>query len=151
MANQALRLIGKKVASLSPSNQLHEPGKSPSIKLFARSAIDTRIGIRLIGRLGKDVDYLVDEIPVEEFRLIDNSRTTFAELRWGAKAEGVVHLDDLLLRRVRLGITLPGGGLSIIQRIKEIVTEELYWDEPRWQEELTKYKQLLSDRYSVRF
>ena len=151
MANQALRLIGKKVASFSPSNQLHEPGKSPSIKLFARSAIDTTIGIRLIGRLGKDVDYLVDEIPVEEFRLIDNSRTTFAELRWGAKAEGVVHLDDLLLRRVRLGITLPGGGLSIIQRIKEIVTEELYWDEPRWQEELTKYKQLLSDRYSVRF
>ena len=119
--------------------------------MFARSAIDTRIGIRLIGRLGKDVDYLVDEILVEEFKLIDNSRTTFAELRWGAKAEGVVHLDDLLLRRVRLGITLPGGGLSIIQRIKEIVTEELYWDEPRWQEELTKYKQLLSDRYSVRF
>jgi len=151
MANQALRLLGKKMASFSPSNQIQEAGISPSIRLFARSEIDTRIGIRLIGRLGMDVQYMVDEIPNEEFRLIENSRTTFAELRWGAKAEGTMHLDDLLMRRVRLGITIPGGGLAIIQQIKEIVTEELHWDETRWQEELINYKQLLGNRYSVRF
>jgi len=32
-------------------------------------------------------------------------------LRWAARAEAVSHLDDLLLRRVRLGLLLPGGGV----------------------------------------
>ncbi|MDF5909243.1 glycerol-3-phosphate dehydrogenase C-terminal domain-containing protein [Pseudomonas aeruginosa] len=38
------------------------------------------------------------------------SETLWAELAFAAEAEMVLHLDDLLLRRTRLGLLLPGGG-----------------------------------------
>jgi glycerol-3-phosphate dehydrogenase len=40
---------------------------------------------------------------------IPNTNVLWAELRWAARSEGVVHLDDLLLRRVRLGLLLAAG------------------------------------------
>ena len=43
---------------------------------------------------------------------IDSAPALWAELRWAARDEGVVHLDDLLLRRVRLGLLLPQGGVA---------------------------------------
>lgn len=41
----------------------------------------------------------------------------WAELRWAAHAEGVVHLDDLLLRRVRLDMLTARGGLPIMKKL----------------------------------
>ena len=43
-------------------------------------------------------------------RTIPGTETLWAELRWAARAEAVVHLEDLLLRRTRLGLLLRGGG-----------------------------------------
>ena len=40
---------------------------------------------------------------------IEGSPVLWSELRWAARAEGVVHLDDLLLRRTRIGLLLPAG------------------------------------------
>jgi glycerol-3-phosphate dehydrogenase len=63
----------------------------------------------------------------------------WAELRWAAGNEAVVHLDDLLLRRVRVGLLLEGGGVEILPRVKEICAEELGWDNARWEKEMTSY------------
>jgi glycerol-3-phosphate dehydrogenase len=63
----------------------------------------------------------------------------WAELRWAARNEGVVHLDDLLLRRVRLGLLLPVGGLPWLELIRAIVQPELGWDDERWAEETAVY------------
>jgi glycerol-3-phosphate dehydrogenase len=60
----------------------------------------------------------------------------------------VVHLDDLLLRRVRLGLLLPNGGLDIIDRIRRIVQSELDWDDAHWEQEVTAYAQLWQKAYS---
>ena len=41
------------------------------------------------------------------------TQSLWTELRQATRAEGVVHLDDLLLRRVRLGLlALPTAGLT---------------------------------------
>jgi hypothetical protein len=39
--------------------------------------------------------------------------------RWPPSTEAVQHLDDLLLRRTRLGILLPHGGLDHLPRIRQ--------------------------------
>jgi glycerol-3-phosphate dehydrogenase len=71
----------------------------------------------------------------------------WVELRWCARSEGVVHLDDLMLRRLRLGLTLPEGGLGHMDRIRGIVQPELGWDDARWQQEAESYALLWRQSY----
>jgi glycerol-3-phosphate dehydrogenase len=46
------------------------------------------------------------------------SRHLWAELVWAVRFEQVQHLDDLLLRRTRLGNVLPAGARDILPQIK---------------------------------
>jgi glycerol-3-phosphate dehydrogenase len=59
-------------------------------------------------------------------------------------------LDDLLLRRVRLGLLAPNGGLDQIERIRGLVQFELGWDDARWQAEVDSYAQLWRTSYRFR-
>jgi glycerol-3-phosphate dehydrogenase len=76
------------------------------------------------------------------------SPSLWAELRWAARNEGVVHLDDLLARRVRLNINLPGGGMGEMEKIRKIVQPELGWNNDRWEQETERYQQMWKDYYS---
>ena len=80
---------------------------------------------------------------------IPNSNVLWAELRWAARSEGVVHLDDLLLRRVRLGLLLPEGGAQFATHIQAICQEELGWDDGRWAEEWSAYQKRWQEKYSL--
>jgi glycerol-3-phosphate dehydrogenase len=60
----------------------------------------------------------------------------------------VVHLDDLLLRRVRLGLTLPQGGLALLDRVRAVTQRELGWDDKRWVQEVERYQELWRSGYS---
>jgi glycerol-3-phosphate dehydrogenase len=61
----------------------------------------------------------------------------------------VIHLDDLLMRRVRLGVLLPGGGEAIMSAVKAICQTELGWDDDRWLLEEATYLRLWQDKYSL--
>lgn len=91
--------------------------------------------LRLLGRYGAQAQALVDAALDGELDTIPGSETLWAQLRWGARAEGVMQLDDLLLRRTRLGLQLPGGGRALLPRIRAICQPELGWDDARWQRE----------------
>jgi glycerol-3-phosphate dehydrogenase len=80
---------------------------------------------------------------------VDGTIYLWAELRQAARAEGVVHLDDLLLRRVRLGLLAPNGGLDQMARIRSSVQPELGWDDSRWQAEEKSYAELLNRAYRL--
>jgi glycerol-3-phosphate dehydrogenase len=84
-----------------------------------------------------------------ELDLIPGTPVMWAELRWAARAEGVAHLDDLLLRRVRLGLLLPGGGAAELPRIRAICQGELSWDDERWQAEEERYLRLWRTHYGL--
>ncbi|MBX3060455.1 MAG: hypothetical protein KF770_28685, partial [Anaerolineae bacterium] len=65
------------------------------------------------------------------------------------RAEGVQHLEDLLLRRLRLGLLLPEGGRAHLPRIRAICQAELGWDDGRWQDEEAAYLALWQHCYSL--
>ena len=65
-----------------------------------------------MGRYGAEACNLVEAAQPGELQPIAPSPSLWAESRWAARNEGVVHLDDLLARRVRLNINLPGGGME---------------------------------------
>ncbi len=102
----------------------------------------------LAGRHGGDLPALLDAAAPDELERINGLPNIWAELRWAARSEGVVHLDDLLLRRVRLGMTRPNGAMDSMDRIRAVVQPELGWDDRRWEEELQAYRQIWEQCYS---
>jgi glycerol-3-phosphate dehydrogenase len=104
---------------------------------------------RLLGRYGADAPALVAAAMPGELAFIPGTPLSWAELRWAARAEGVVHLDDLLLRRVRLGLLLPEGGRALLPQICAICQPELGWDDERWTAEETAYLALWQQSYGL--
>ncbi len=94
-----------------------------------------------MGRYGSrcDMTFCEDAQP-DELEPIPGTAILWAELRWAAHAEGVVHLDDLLLRRVRLGLFVKNGGQEHLPRIRAICQPELGWDNARWEQEERVYR-----------
>jgi glycerol-3-phosphate dehydrogenase len=104
--------------------------------------------VRLLGRFGYAAPGLMRAAQEGELRTVGDSPTLWAELRWAARAEGVIHLDDLLLRRTRLGLILPEGAQIEMERIQSTCQDELGWDDIRWQNELDAYRALWRRAYS---
>ena len=104
---------------------------------------------RLLGRYGADVPALVAAARPGELTCVPGSQTLWAELRWAARAEAVVRLDDLLLRRTRLGLLQPKGGAALLPALRGICQEELGWDDARWAAEADAYRATWRRCYSL--
>ncbi len=104
---------------------------------------------RLLGRYGADAIALVTAAHPGEMETIPWTDYLWAELRWSAGSEGVCHLDDLLLRRTRLGLILPHAAEFILPQVKLVCQSELGWSEQRWQQELSTYLALWQQNYSL--
>jgi len=73
----------------------------------------------------------------------------WAELIWAVKYEQVYHLDDLMLRRTRLGNVLPHGGKALLGEIKKLCQPILSWSEAKWQIEVDRYLDIWQTSYSL--
>ncbi len=73
----------------------------------------------------------------------------WAELAFACEHELVIHLDDLLLRRTRLGLLLAQGGLAVLEQVRELCQPRLAWDDQRWAEEQQRYLDIYQQFYSV--
>jgi glycerol-3-phosphate dehydrogenase len=132
----------------TPAIDADQPVLNPvDVALPAAAGIDEATRRRLLGRYGADTLSLLETAPPGELELIPGTDTIWAELRWAARAEGVVHLDDLLLRRVRLGLLLPDGGRALLPAVRAVVRGELGWDQARWEAEEDAYQRLWRSCY----
>ncbi|WP_019142245.1 glycerol-3-phosphate dehydrogenase/oxidase [Noviherbaspirillum massiliense] len=126
-----------------------KPVFTPAPPLPASMPLTTRQRRRLQGRHGKQAAALIDASPVAELEAIPGTETLWAELRWAARSEAVLHLEDLLLRRTRLGLQLRGGGIELLPRIRAICQPELGWSDARWEEEQMSYLALWQRHYGL--
>jgi len=136
---------------------LTQMGRSPSFpkrRIFDKvdfntlTSLDPRSALYLGSRHGADTPALLAAARDGEMEVIQPLQNTWAELRWAAREEGVLHLSDLLLRRVRLGLLLPDGAHGVMDRVRDIVQPELGWDDPAWERELTDYRSTWQKYYS---
>lgn len=108
---------------------------------------------RLQGRYGAQAQAVIDAAQVDatssELDLIPGTASIWAQLRWAARHESVLHLEDLLLRRLRIGLQLQGGGAAILPRIRAICQQELAWSDARWDAEQASYLALWKSNYSL--
>lgn len=126
--------------------RLGEPPRRARTSLGKREAegilqLEDPWHLRLLARYGPEAAAaMIRTARPGELEAIPGTRTLWAEVRWAAEREGVVHLDDLLLRRVRLGLTLPEGGIPLLERLRPWLQPALGWDETRWQAEVERYR-----------
>jgi glycerol-3-phosphate dehydrogenase len=70
-------------------------------------------------------------------------------LLYSAAFEKVQHLDDLLMRRTRLGLVAPSGGLEFLFPIKQNLMQILSWGDSRWDEECVRFGSRLERYYRL--
>jgi glycerol-3-phosphate dehydrogenase len=148
MAHGALRAVRTSITNLSRLDRNWRVLDPPPSAENLPSKLEPSVRLRIIGRHGDDAGRVLACAGADELGPIGHSVALWAELRWAARAEGVVHLDDLLLRRVRLGLLLPDGGSSWLPRVRKIAQSELGWDDDRWGQEVERYFALWKRAYS---
>jgi glycerol-3-phosphate dehydrogenase len=136
----ALKQLDEDAPMLTPAPPLSDLPPSP---------LDENALRRLAGWYGEKTAELLTTAAPEELQPISNTPYLWAELRWAARHGQVVYLDDLLLRRVRLGLLLPEGGRRWLSRIRAICQPELGWDDARWQAEEERYLALWQRHYGL--
>ncbi|MGH1372559.1 MAG: glycerol-3-phosphate dehydrogenase/oxidase [Cellvibrionaceae bacterium] len=101
----------------------------------------------LIARYGDGVKSFVGDVCADELKPIADTQYSLAECRWLLRRENVVHLDDLLLRRTRLGQLLDAGAEQLFDSLSAIFQQELKWTDGRWQAEVERYRELWKRHY----
>jgi glycerol-3-phosphate dehydrogenase len=70
------------------------------------------------------------------------------DLAWSARHEQVVHLDDLLLRRSRMGLVTPAGGRAQLPQVRASCQTALGWSDATWQQEESRYLELWARQHA---
>ena len=104
---------------------------------------------RLYGRYGLAAETIVKSAAPEDLNEIPGTHTIWAELPFVAGNEGVRHLDDLLLRRVRIGLLTQRGGKAYLKRVRKLCRNALPWDRRRWKKEIKDYLTLWNQSHAL--
>jgi len=112
-----------------------------------KCGLSTHTWQRLYGRYGAEAEEIVRSAAAEELTPIPGTITLWAEIPFTAQREQVRHLDDLLLRRVRIGLLTREGGIDHLNRIRTLCEPLLPWDNTRWKEEIARYLTLVRTAY----
>ncbi len=127
-------------------SQVFSPTQLTPKELFAD---DTYRAKRLLGRFGDDSAAILKSAEIREHSVIDSTEYCLAECRWSLKHESVLHLDDLMLRRTRLGLLLKDGGAQLFDELRKMFSEELGWCGDRWKQECERYQAIWQQHYSL--
>lgn len=123
-----------------------QPVFTPPPNLERPDAISHRNWHRLQGFYGPA---LAEVLRAGTHETIAGTDILWAELAWAAANTGVIHLDDLMLRRTRLGLVLPKGGEGLLPEIRSLCKPILAWDDTIWEREEARYQELWRASYSL--
>lgn len=146
MARETLKAAAPALGEPGPRRRLFDEYAGPE---RWPAGVGEAAQVRFLGRYGPECAQLAALAP-DLHAPIGGSPVSWAELVHAARHEAVVHLDDLLLRRARVGFLLPRGGLDHVARIRELVQPALGWDDARWAVEQRDYERVWSQSYAGR-
>lgn len=152
IALDALRHIAHQMPSRVIDTTTPQPIFAPVAPGPALQTLPATQQQRLIGRHGMQAEALITSAVPAECRNVSSTSIWWAELRWAARHEAVRHLDDLLLRRTRLGLLLPHGATALLcntQPLRTLVCTELGWSDERWRDECKRYRAIIHRSYGL--
>ncbi len=113
------------------------------------SGLSTSVQRRLYGRYRVNWSAFCDIFQQVGAQHVGTTPIYWAELAYACEHELVIHLDDLLLRRTRLGLLVAHGGLALLEQVRELCQSRLAWDDQRWAEEQQRYLAIYQQFYSL--
>lgn len=152
MARDALKKAGRYLTSNGFRHQhpalLSHPEQVTALNFQDHYSLAEQL--RLFGRYGSDIlEGLSNDESAAHHQTIPGTPYSWSELRETAAREAVVHLDDLLLRRLRLGLLLPGGGEALLPQLREVIQPALGWSDTHWEGEKAAYLDLIKSAYQI--
>jgi glycerol-3-phosphate dehydrogenase len=115
-------------------------------------SLSARVKRRLSGRYGIKAFDIVSQ-QGHNTRSIEStigfSDISWAELEWAVEHESVEHLDDLMLRRSRLGNVCPHLSETDWNRIEHLCFRHLGWTKRQWEQELERYNDIWRKHYAL--
>lgn len=142
MAHDVLMQASKVLPQLAHTNR--NGRYLPQQEMFAWPGVAKEIIERMSGWYGKDAVEILRKSSIENLSLIPGTNYLRAEIPYILAAESVVHLDDLLLRRLRIGLICERGGEELLPLIHTLCN----WDDNRWEHELKRYQTIWKKYYS---
>ncbi len=129
---------GTSLAALAPSDLADRLEQVHSLEGPIASALARRLRGTAwwAPRLARDAQELLP--------LIDGCDLTAAEVRVHLNFGAVLHVEDLLLRRARLGLWSPTLALEMLPRLRRIFAEERGWSARQWESEEEGCRQALA-------
>ncbi|MCS6711533.1 glycerol-3-phosphate dehydrogenase/oxidase [Brachybacterium sp. EF45031] len=118
-------------------------------EISRRYGLDAQRVDRLLFRYGtllREVLDLIDEAPELATPLEHGSRYLRAEVVYAARAEGVVHLADVLEHRLRLEYEVRDRGVAAADEVAQLVGDELGWSVSRRRAEVDAYRAAIEAR-----
>jgi len=114
-----------------------------------RPPVETRAGSLITEAMGRRVgataDLILEEAAGEDLRGLDGAPDLCrAEIRTHLRVHAVLHLEDLLLRRVRIGMWNPALIPELLPQIEDLIREEMGWDLSQWRREEHRLETALS-------
>ena len=103
---------------------------------------------RIMGRYGSKAGPMILDQDETLLAPVENTPDVWAQIRHSAEHEDIHHLSDLMLRRVRIGLLLPRGGVHLLDKIEILCRPFLLWDKERWEKEKKDYADLWQTFYS---
>lgn len=104
---------------------------------------------RLLSRYGgrlADLLALIDADPALACPLPGAEHCTAAEVVYAARAEGALHLEDVLHRRLRLEFEVPDRGVAAAEAASRLVSPVLGWGEEQAAEEVARFTSAVEAR-----
>ena len=133
-----------------PKSQAESSALDPLPDLPSDLPLDSNLALDWLSRYGEaSLDFLCAASLLERAHIHQEHSPSLADFRWAARHEAVRNLDDLLLRRTRLGLTAPRGGAAFLPRLRTILQEELHWSDLQWEEEVAHYLLYWKQMYGV--
>jgi glycerol-3-phosphate dehydrogenase len=137
--------------TLSKKSAIFDAPEPEETDREALSLLPEDVRQRLCGRYGNLVGSLMNMPEEEAGTFVPGTSTLWREMAFNAAHEQVRHLSDLLLRRVRIGLLLPGGGEGHLDRIERLCKRALSWDDGRWNREKNRYLEEWKKHYAPPF
>ncbi len=113
----------------------------------AEHGVDPRVITHLLGRYGSATTEVLDlmrERPDLARPIGGATRYLRAEAHYAASHEGALHLDDVLVRRLRIALDSPARGADAAAEAARVVAVPLGWDEATIDREVDVYLSHLS-------
>ena len=126
------------MAALAPSDLADRLEQVHSLESPIASALARRLrgAAWWAPRLARDAQELLP--------LIDGCDLTAAEVRVHLNFGAVLHVEDLLLRRARLGLWSPTLAVEMLPRLRRLFAEERGWSARQWESEEEGCRQALA-------